>query len=141
MKFGEKVKELRAKKELSQPALAKLLGVSTRTIAAYESCTSYPRRKEMYDKLAEIFDVSVDYLRTENEEFITDAKERFGSRGEAQAKSILEQTQQLFAGGSLSEDDEIAFLREMQRIYLDSKERAKKYTPKKYLRSNDHTDV
>lgn len=95
----------------------------------------------MYDKLAEIFDVSVDYLRTENEEFITDAKERFGSRGEAQAKSILEQTQQLFAGGSLSEDDEIAFLREMQRIYLDSKERAKKYTPKKYLRSNDHTDV
>ena len=95
MKFGEKVKELRAKKELSQPALAKLLGVSTRTIAAYESCTSYPRRQEMYDKLAEIFDVSVDYLRTENEEFITDAKERFGSRGEAQAKSILEQTQQL----------------------------------------------
>ena len=35
MKFGEKVKELRAKKELSQPALAKLLGVSARTIAAY----------------------------------------------------------------------------------------------------------
>lgn len=140
MKFGEKVKELRAKKELSQPALAKLLGVSTRTIAAYESCTSYPRRQEMYDKLAEIFDVPVDYLRTESEEFITDAKERYGHRGEVQVKSILEQTQQLFAGGSLSEDDEIAFVREIQRLYLDSKERAKKYTPKKYLKVDDTTD-
>ena len=82
----------------------------------------------------------VDYLRTESEEFITDAKERYGRRGEEQVKSILEQTQQLFAGGSLSEDDEIAFVREIQRLYLDSKERAKKYTPKKYLKVDDKTD-
>lgn len=137
MKFGEKVKELRAQKGLSQPELAKLLGVSTRTIAAYESCNSYPRHQEMYEKLAEVFGVPVDYLRTESETFITDAGERYGYRGEAQAKAILEQTQQLFAGGSLSEDDEIAFVREIQRLYLDSKERAKKYTPKKYLKTDD----
>lgn len=48
-------------------------------------------------------------------------------------QNILEQTAQLFAGGSLSDEDELAFITEMQRLYLDSKERAKKYTPKKYL--------
>ena len=85
MKFGEKVKELRTKMNLSQPELAKALGVSTRTIAAYESCNSYPRRQEMYDKLAEIFGVSVDYLRTENDAFLTEAGEQYGRRGQLQA--------------------------------------------------------
>ena len=64
MKFGEKVKEQREKKRLTQPELAKLLGVSTRTIASYESCNSYPRHQETYEKLAEILGVSVDYLKT-----------------------------------------------------------------------------
>jgi len=133
MKFGEKVKELRSKKNMSQPELAKLLGVSTRTIASYESCNSYPRRQEMYDKLAEILGVSVDYLRTENDAFLTEAAEQFGRRGQLQAQEILEQTAQLFAGGFLSDDDELNFQMEMQKIFFDSKMRAKKFTPKKYL--------
>ena len=133
MKFGEKVKELRTKMNLSQPELAKALGVSTRTIAAYESCNSYPRRQEMYDKLAEIFGVSVDYLRTENDAFLTEAAEQYGRRGQLQAHEILEQTAQLFAGGFLSDDDELSFQMEMQKIFFDSKKRAKKFTPKKYL--------
>lgn len=133
MKFGEKVKELRSKKNMSQPELAKILGVSTRTIAAYESCNSYPRRQEMYDKLAEIFEVSVDYLRTENEAFFAEAGEKYGRRGQLQAQEILEQTVQLLAGGSLSAEDELKFQLEMQKIFFHSKETAKKFTPKKYL--------
>jgi len=139
MKFGEKVKELRSKKNMSQPELAKILGVSTRTIAAYESCNSYPRRQEMYDKLAEILGVSVDYLRTENDAFLTEAAEQFGRRGQLQAQEILEQTAQLFAGGFLSDDDELNFQMEMQKIFFDSKMRAKKFTPKKYLET-ENTD-
>lgn len=133
MKFGEKVKELRAKKGLSQPELAKLVGTSTRTIAAYESCNSYPRNQEMYSKLADIFEVNVDYLRTESDAFITDAGEQYGRRGQLQAEEILAQTAQLFAGGTLSDDDAAAFIMDMQQIYWDSKKRAQKYTPKKYL--------
>ena len=139
MKFGEKVKELRSKKNMSQPELAKLLGVSTRTIASYESCNSYPRRQEMYDKLAEVLGVSVDYLRTENDAFLTEAAEQFGRRGQLQAQEILEQTAQLFAGGFLSDDDELNFQMEMQKIFFDSKMRAKKFTPKKYLET-ENTD-
>ncbi len=45
----------------------------------------------------------------------------------------LEQTAAMFAGGEREEEDQIAFLNEIQTFYLDSKKRAKKYTPKKFL--------
>ena len=141
MTFGEKVKELRVLHDLSQEALAKVAGVSRRTIIAYESGTVYPRKRETYEKLAKILETDVQYLRTENEEFMEEVSAKYGRRGVLQAKDILEETAQLFAGGSLSEDDEIAFIREIQRLYLDSKERAKKYTPKKYLKVDDRSDV
>ncbi len=133
MKFGEKVKELRTKKGMSQPELAKAIEVSTRTIAGYESCKSYPRSQEKYEKLAVALDTSVDYLRTESDSFITQAGEQYGRRGQLQAQEILEQTAQLFAGGFLSEEDEYAFTMDMQKIFWDSKQRAKKFTPKKYI--------
>ena len=133
MNFGEKVKELREAKGFSQPELGRRVGVSTRTIASYEAGKSYPTQREVYDRLAKELDVDVNYLRTENEVFMEEVGSRYGRRGVLQAKDILEQTAQLFAGGSLSDEDELAFITEMQRLYLDSKERAKKYTPKKYL--------
>ena len=133
MKFGEKVKELRLKKGMSQDELAAQMNVSRRTICSYETGNAYPRKQELYDKLAVILEVSVDYLRTENENFLTQAAEQYGVRGQLQAKEILAQTAQLFAGGTLSEEDEAAFMLDLQQIYWDSKKRAKKYTPKKYL--------
>ena len=39
----------------------------------------------------------------------------------------------MFAGGELSDEDKTAFMDEIQSLYLDSKKRAKKFTPKKYL--------
>ena len=133
MNFGEKVRELREAKGLSQVELGRLIGVSYRTVQPYEAGKSYPKQREVYDRLAKELDVDVNYLRTENEVFMEEVGSRYGRRGVLQAKDILEQTAQLFAGGSLSDEDELAFITEMQRLYLDSKERAKKYTPKKYL--------
>ena len=140
MKFGDKVRRLRKEKGWSQEELAKKLGVNTRTVFTYENGT-YPRYQKTYDQLAELFGVNTDYLRTESEDFLSEVSARYGSRGQAQARMILEQTHQLFAGGSLSDDDELAFLHEIQRLSLDSKERAKKYTPKKYLHVDDSDDI
>ena len=140
MKFGEKVKDLRMKKNMSQSELAKMLDVSTRTIASYEGCISYPRRQETYEKLASILDVNVDYLRTESDSFLTEAGKKYGHRGQMQAQEILAQTAQLFAGGTLSEEDEVAFLMDMQKIFWDSKERAKRFTPKKYLTEESNAE-
>lgn len=136
MNFGEKVKQLRTEKGWSQAELGKQIGKSTRTIASYECGTSYPRKREVYTQLAELFDVDVNYLLTEEEDFMTEVGEKYGRRGQVQAETILSQTRELFAGGTLSEHDEIAFLTEMQQIFLDSKKTAReKFTPKKYRRT------
>ena len=129
--------ELRTTFGWTQEKLAKEAQLSRRTIAAYEAGTVYPRTLAIYERLAKALQTDVKYLRTENEEFMEDVNARYGRRGVLQAKDILEQTAQLFAGGSLSEDDELAFITEMQRLYLDSKERAKKFTPKRYLQSDN----
>ena len=139
MKFSEKVKKLRKDMKLSQGELAKKIGVSTRSVAAYEAGTSYPRYKETYDALAAALGVDVNYLRTEEEEFMEEVGQEYGSRGQRQARAILNEAAGLFAGGELSEDDKLAFLTEMQQLFLDSKQRAKKYTPKKYLHDDDAT--
>ena len=75
--------------------------------------------------------------KAEDEEFLEDVGQQFGSRGQRQATAILEEARQLFAGGELSEEDQIAFLTEMQQLFLDSKQRAKKFTPIRYRREND----
>lgn len=137
MKFGEKVKELRREKGISQTELGKSVGVTLRTVRGWEVEGRYPKKREIYGQLAEVLGCDLSYLLTEEESFITTASELYGSRGAKQAEHILEQTAALFAGGDLSEDDQIAFLNEIQALYLDSKIRAKKFTPKKYRKSEN----
>lgn len=138
MNFAEKVKQLRTARGWSQEELGQKLGKSKRTIISYEKGDSYPRTREVYAKLAEILEVDVNYLLTEEAEFLTDVGEAYGRRGQLQAESILSQTRELFAGGALSERDEIAFLTEMQKIFLDSKQTARaKFTPKKYRKDTE----
>ena len=137
MKFSEKVRKLRKEKKLSQADLAKLIHVSSRSVAAYEAGTSYPRYKETYEALADALGVDVNYLRTEDEQFMEEVGQEYGSRGQRQAEAILGEARELFAGGELSEEDKMAFLTEMQQLFLDSKKRAKKFTPKKYIHTED----
>lgn len=132
MKFGDKIKELRLEKKLSQKTLGEMIGVSKRTIINYESGMSYPQDHDVYARLAKALDCDENYIKTEDEEFITSASAQYGKRGAVQAQQILEQTAAMFAGGELSDEDKMAFLHEIQSLYFDSKERAKKFTPKKY---------
>lgn len=135
MNFGEKLKGLRTQKGWSQEELAKQMGVTRRTIGGYEAGTTYPRTRDMYAKLAELLETDVNYLMTEVGSF-------YGRRGQAQASEILSQTRELFAGGSLSEEDQKAFAIEMQRIFMDSKKVAReKFTPKKYRKNAEDNDT
>jgi len=133
MKFGEKLRMSREKAGLSQQALATAIGLTSRTIMSYEHGTSHPKDRKVYFKLAEFFDVDVNYFLTEDEEFLSTVAKHYGKRGLDQANVILDQTAALFAGGELSEEDQAAFASAMQAIFLDSKNRAqKKFTPKKF---------
>lgn len=134
MTFGEKIKNLRKSKNLNQTQLANAIGVSLRTIRGWEIEGRYPKQHELYQKLADVLGCDVSYLMTEEDAFVTEAAEQYGSRGAKQAQQILEQAAAMFAGGELSDDDKTAFMDEIQMLYLDSKKRAKKFTPKKYLK-------
>ena len=59
--LGEKIKQLRTEKKLSQPALAKLLGVSNGIISIWENNINEPKAT-FIKRLAIIFEVSADYL-------------------------------------------------------------------------------
>ena len=78
MNFGEKLKDLRTQKGWSQEELAKQMGVTRRTIGGYEAGTTYPRTRDMYAKLAELLETDVNYLMTENEEFMTEVGSFYG---------------------------------------------------------------
>jgi len=133
LKFGEKLKLQRKKNNLLQADVAKAIGVSTRTFQNYELGCSYPQDRSVYNKLADFFKLDVNYFLTENEHFLMEAAEKFGKRGREQAESVLAQASALFAGGDLSEEDKIAFVHEIQGLFLDSKQRAReKFTPDKY---------
>lgn len=132
MTFGEKVKSERTKLNITQADLAARIGVSRRIITSYENNQSFPRSRETYKKLAEIFGIDVNYLLTEDESFELDAREKYGSRGAKQAHDLIEQMGGLFAGGSLSDEDIDGVMRAMQDLYWKAKEENKKYTPKKY---------
>lgn len=138
MTFGEKIKNLRKSKNLNQTQLANSIGVSLRTIRGWEIEGRYPKQHELYQKLADVLGCDISYLMTEEETFVTEATDQYGSRGAKQAQQILEQAAAMFAGGELSDDDKTAFMDEIQMLYLDSKKRAKKFTPKRYLKDTPH---
>ena len=131
MRFGDKIKEQRTLRNLTQDEFAGAMGISRRTLCYYEEGKTYPQNRAFYKKLADYFEMDINYFLTEDEEFLTEAALKYGRRGLSQAQSVLEQASALFAGGDLSEEDKQAFMQELQELYLDSKERAKKFTPKK----------
>lgn len=132
MTFGEKVREARGKLGLKQSELAEKLGVTTRVISTYETDKSRPRGIEQYKKLAIALEVNVNYLLSEEEEFIATAHNEYGARGAKQARELVEQMGAMFAGGELSEEDMDGVMRAMQELYWDAKKINKKYTPKKH---------
>ena len=137
MKFGEKLRDLRQENGLTQAELAEKAGISLRTVNYYESGTTYPKNRNVYDTLAHILDVDVNYLRNEGDEFITSARQKYGYRGAKQAEEIVAEVTGLFAGGELSEEDKDAVMQALQQAYWDAKEENKKYTPKKYRKDSD----
>ena len=110
MEFGDRVRTARMEKGLTQSELAKAVGVSTRSIQAYELKKSVPRSYDMYIKLAQVLSVTPESLSgmTEGEmeaaDFLAEASTKYGSRGKAQARSILNQASAMFAGGELTEE-------------------------------------
>jgi len=132
MKFCEKIREARKNAGLKQDEFAKAIGVSLRTVSNYESGERYPKKRETYYKIAEVLKVDVNYLLTDDEEFLLEAEAKYGTKGARQAKALVGEVSGLFAGGELADEDLDEMMKGIQEAYWIAKEKNKKYTPKKY---------
>ena len=115
--YGDRLKIARKKKNLTRVQLAKLCGITDKTIQNYESGRITPNRIDTSQRSAEVLDVTVDYLVNGEPEETEPTK--------ADIEAVLAQTSALFAGGKLSEDEQLEFINELQTIYLDARRRSK----------------
>ena len=137
---GEKIKALRTAQGMSMAELSRRASMSDRAIRYIEAGEREPS-VDAIQKIAAALGVTTDYFMDDatfqkelsDDQFYADVRKKYGSRGVAQAKKIKEETSALFAGGELSEEDQANFIKEMEALFLDAKEEAKKFTPKKYL--------
>lgn len=137
MTFGEKLRTLRLKKGLTQQELAKEAGLGLNTISNYEKGKTYPKNREVYATLANLLGVTANELHNETDDFIVAAGEKYGYRGKKQAKELADELTGLFAGGELADEDLEEMMRGIQEAYWIAKEKNKKFTPKKYRKTND----
>ena len=59
--FGRRLKELRLEKKINQSELGEIMGISPSTVGMYERDQRFPD-KDTLGKIADYFEVSVDYL-------------------------------------------------------------------------------
>ena len=129
MKFGEKLKALRAEKKVTQEETAKAIGLSRRAYIGYEQEGRYPRKRETFHRLAEFFSCDLNYLLTEDELFVADAEAKYGPRGKQQARQLVAEMSGLFAGGELADEDKDEMMQAIQEAYWIAKRKTRKYAP------------
>ncbi len=112
--YGERLLKARKKKELTREELGKLCGITGRTIQNYELGHVTPNRIDVSQRLADVLDISVDYL-------IYGEKEET-ELTEEDKKEILAHASSLFAGGKLSDEEQLAFIYELQTLYMKARQ-------------------
>ena len=112
--YGERLLKARKKKELTREELGKLCGITGRTIQNYELGHVTPNRIDVSQRLADVLDISVDYL-------IYGEKEET-ELTEEDKKKILAHASALFAGGKLSDEEQLAFIYELQTLYMKARQ-------------------
>lgn len=62
MTFSERLRQLRQEKKMTQASLGQAIDISPRMISFYESGNHFPRDEIILKRLADLFEVSLDYL-------------------------------------------------------------------------------
>lgn len=133
MKFGERLKNFREQKNLTQEELASLSDISARSIQRYENGTNRPRI-EAAEKMAKALDIQVDELLGTNDMLVAEAKSKYGYRGAKQAQELVEEVSGLFSGGEIADEDLDEMMKAIQDAYWIAKEKNKKFSPKNKAR-------
>lgn len=140
--IGEKIRESRARSDLTQAELANQTGLTIRTVSKYETDAVTPRGRNLH-RLASALGVSVAYLTQPEIEdpsygldeapYLDAAREKFGKKGQDEMETLLSGVRAMFAGGEIPQENKDQFFQAVMQAYLACKEDAhNKFTPKKY---------
>ena len=132
MAFSDRLKEQRIKAGLKQTELAKLIGITDRTIQNYEGGTSVPKKIEIVEKIATALNIDVALLLSDKDIYVIEAYEKGGAKVSRDIDSLVSEVTGLFAGGKLDDEALEGAMKALNDAYWIAKENNKKYTPKKY---------
>lgn len=135
MELKDLIAKIRRMRRYTQAELAEKVGVSTRAIQNYEAGTRIPK-KDIIAKIADALNVDEKALFSDEDYFLIEAKEKYGSKGMADAQKLIASASALFAGGDISEEDKANVMEALQEAYWEAKITNKKYTPKKYRKDS-----
>ena len=134
MTFGEKVRENRLSLHLTQEELGNLVGVSKRSILAYETRGIRPR-SGMLRKLAKALGVSERYMEDDSVDdpllglertpWLEETRERYGAKAAREIDYLMDRNAALFAGGEVSQEQKDAYFEAVMRAYLACKQAAR----------------
>jgi len=117
--FGERLKELRKKKHLTQEQLSKAFYLNKSSISRYENGTQTPEN-ELLQSIADYFDVSLDYLMGRTNIVNTHSNIVAPTKKEQKDHdAFIEDAKALFMNGELDEDDK-------EKIFKEEKSSKKK---------------
>lgn len=140
MELKDRIAGIRKYKGLTQAELANKIGMTTRAIQNYESGNRIPK-SAVLEKIAEGLGVTIDDLASEDDKFVIQATEQYGSRGKVDAQQLIENANALFAGGDITEEDKTYVMEALQEAYWRAKIKNKRHIPKKYRKDNlDETE-
>lgn len=138
-RFPEKLKQARKDAELSQDEFGAKIGVSRRSVTAYENGVSTPKPATIR-KMAQVLDVTVEYLTNDEtndteagrtrEDRMEEAREKFGSKGAKEVDELMRRNLAFLAGGDIEQEAKDAFFEALMTAYVTCKDEArKKFTP------------
>ena len=131
MIFKERLKEKRGEANLTQAKLAKIAGVSTRTIQNYELGSRKPYQIEVVQKIADALNTTTEYLLGSSGIIVAEAHEKGGAKAARDIDELVSEVTGMFAGGKLSEEALEGAMKALNDAYWIAKEKNKKYGRRK----------
>lgn len=131
MSLGQNLRYIRKQKKLSQIELAKLAGITERSIYNYETEKQYPKPRVIM-LLSNALSISPNALTTNSIDDLKDLK-KFTCKEKTylEVVELLEKTAALFAGGTLSEKAKDEFFESIVQAYFVAKRKTEEKNQKK----------
>lgn len=139
--FGQRLKDLRKSKRLTQQQLADIFFLNKSSISRYENDSQLPEH-ELLQKMADYFEVSIDYLlgrddisKTPSSPEMLSKREKFDIEKEVlQMIENIDKAKVVEFCGNPADDEDKEFLRLAYEKFLSDVRvyNKMKYTPKKY---------